>query len=64
MTNAVMPLARALHILIEAHTRDDHQMGFTVEMYGIRPDISRIDYIEAWRSVRYNTGKDVGPLPQ
>ena len=61
MTDAPMPLAKALHILIEAHTSDDEQVGFLVEMSGINATCSRSDYIEAWRSVRYNAGRETEP---
>jgi hypothetical protein len=51
---AIMPLGQALWILAEAHTREDHQTGFTVET---TPQHNLAEYIEAWRSLRYNIGK-------
>jgi hypothetical protein len=53
-----IPLAKALWILSKAHTRDDEQ-GFVVEMLAdVRHGpITQSDYIEAWRSVRYNIGQ-------
>ena len=53
----VMPLNKALWILSEAHTQDDEQLGFTVERLPRIYEWSSLDYVEAWRSVRYNTGK-------
>lgn len=55
----IMPLSKALWILSEAHTRDDLELGFTVERTpwpGMGTAESR-EYVEAWRSVRFNTGK-------
>ena len=53
----IMPLAKALHILAGAHTRDDDLTGFTVENYPDMSECMRADYIEAWESVRHNIGR-------
>ncbi len=58
---SAMPLNKALHILSETHTRDDGQVGFTVETLPQIFEHTRSEYIEAWRSVRYNIGKKTKP---
>jgi hypothetical protein len=51
-----MSLNEALHILASIHTRDNDDMGFTVEAYlggdFIGWQCSREQYIEAWKAVR------------
>jgi hypothetical protein len=52
---ASLSLSMALTILTEVHTRDDEQLGYTVEVgaypqYGSR--WSEAQYIEAWGVVR------------
>lgn len=57
-----MGLCRALSILVEAHTRDDNLVGFTVEMGG--PDrfwSGSADYITAWAVVRRAVGRQTRP---
>jgi hypothetical protein len=61
MSDMVMPLSKALYLLTEAHTRDDDKVGFTVETLPQVFEWSRADYIEAWRSVRFNIGKPTKP---
>ncbi len=57
----LMPLAQALHILSEAHTRDDDLVGYTVEV-GVRYGRwDHGDYIKAWASVRHAIGKAAFP---
>lgn len=57
-TNAettAMTLEKALHILANAHTRDDDLTGFVVEYVPsleYRVEFTRSDYIEAWKTVR------------
>lgn len=51
-----MSLDQALRILSRVHTRDHHEMGFTIEA-GARPepylnDTSRDEYCDAWAVVR------------
>lgn len=60
----VMQLCQALHILASVHTRDDDLVGFVV-MSHAGPEYSRwsqADYIEAWKSVRYNIGMTVATI--
>lgn len=49
-------LDRALYILAQAHTRDDGDLGFTVEAgaapWNLNYDWSREEYIDAWKAVR------------
>lgn len=49
-----MGLTQALYILAQAHTREDEQVGYVVEMhpgFDMRP-FSQGEYIEAWKVVR------------
>lgn len=60
-----MSLCRALSLLVEAHTRDDDRVGFTVEMGG--PDRflgSGADYITAWAVIRRAVGRQTHPSPE
>lgn len=61
MNDTPMPLNKALHILTEAHTRDNEMTGFTVETLPQVFEWGHADYIEAWRAVRYNIGKQTEP---
>jgi hypothetical protein len=59
-----MELSKALHILAEAHTREDHAAGFTVQGHvgGSYFDrYTQAEYIEAWRTVRLTLHLPVDP---
>lgn len=58
-----MTLTEALHILCEAHTRDDDKIGFTVSPGAIAHYMPRNveKYIEAWKVARDNVGLQVLP---
>jgi hypothetical protein len=49
-----MPLTKALRILSDCHTRDDDQVGYTVETVASLAFSrwSQAEYIEAWGVVR------------
>jgi hypothetical protein len=58
-------LSQALHILAETHTRDDDEIGFTVQAY-VGNDFltyrySREEYIEAWKVVREHAHMQTEP---
>ena len=54
----------ALGVLIEAHTHDDPQTGFVVDMGALPPTwISSHDYVEAWTIVRKAMHRNVNPSP-
>lgn len=58
-----MSLCRALSLLVEAHTRDDDLVGFTVET-GPRVDppwMGKGEYLEAWSVVRRAVGRQTKP---
>lgn len=61
---ALPALTAALELLVHAHTRDDHQAGFVVEM---RPallpftGVERSQYLDAWRVVRDALGYGAEP---
>lgn len=59
----MMPLAKAISILARSHTKDDDYVGFHVFGIGIpqHHEISRSEYIEAWRSLRFNIGMQTEP---
>ncbi len=64
MATVVMPLSKALHILASVHTRDDDQMGFSIEMSVPRWSTSSVsprDYIRAWESVRAHIHFQIDP---
>lgn len=57
-------LRRAIRTLVQAHTRDDHQMGFVVEgspMLHPFSEITRDEYIEALRVLRKEIGAQTDP---
>ena len=60
----LMPLAQALHILADVHTRDDDRTGFVV-MHGASPEYgsrySWSQHLMAWASVRHAVGKAAFP---
>jgi hypothetical protein len=62
-----MNLDEALHILARVHTRDDHEVGFCIEV-GARPEpyfgFSQAEYYEAWKAVRMHLHLNINPPPQ
>lgn len=54
-----MTLCHALFILATVHTRDDDEVGFTVETLPSLHFFTQADYIEAWKEVRRAIGQQV-----
>lgn len=61
-----MPLQKALLILAQTHTRDDHEIGFVVCPGAYAHPLSewsQYQYLEAWRAVRAHLHMEVDPCP-
>jgi precorrin-2 methylase len=59
-------LHKAIRALVEAHTRDNQQIGFTVEgspMLHPYSELTRGEYIEAWATLRKEMHEQTEPLP-
>ena len=64
MSESVWTLFDALHLLARVHTRDDAEIGFTVEMSPAPMFYRDIEYIEAWRIVREQLHLQVEPVEE
>jgi hypothetical protein len=64
MPDKSMNIDASLRVLVECLTRDDPEMGFTIQngfdRYG-RHTMS--EYVEAWENVRMYLGLNVNPSP-
>lgn len=56
----------AIDFLADVHTRDDHQVGFCVQMGAMPDDMfhSHHQYIEAWKIVRKYTHRQIEVTPE
>lgn len=63
--NSISKLLGAIDILTRVHTRDDHQIGFNVQM-GATPDFFTPSdmYVDSWKTLREFIGKPVTFPPE